>query len=110
MVYANPWSLIFGTVVMITSARWTFLIVYLQIEQAGVTVLRVDMIRLTKACLYLFISVTYPSKIRSCGAEDSSASVAGARLILHRVYVDINVINISGAELPTTKSPGEGSV
>ena len=68
------------------------------------------MIRLTKACHYLFISVTYPSKIMSCGAEDSSARVAGARLILHRALVDIDVVENPEYELPTPKSLEERSV
>ena len=54
--------------------------------------------------------VTYPSKIMSCGAEDSSARVAGARLILHRASVDIDVVENPEYELPTPKSLEERSV
>ena len=68
------------------------------------------MIRLTKACHCLFISVTYPSKIMLCGAEDSSARVAGARLRLHRALVDIDVVENPEDELPTPKSLEERSV
>ena len=54
--------------------------------------------------------VTYPSKIMFCGAEDSSARVAGARLILHRALVDIDVVENPEYELPTPKSLEERSV
>ena len=45
-----------------------------------------------------------------CGAEDSSARVAGARLILHRALVDIDVVENPEYELPTPKSLEERSV
>ena len=54
--------------------------------------------------------VTYPSKIMFCGAEDSSARVAGARLVLHRASVDIDVVENPEYELPTHKSLEERSV
>ena len=68
------------------------------------------MIRLTKACHFLFISVTYQSKISPGGAEDSSARVAGTRLRLYRALVDIDNTENPEDELPTPKSLGERSV
>ena len=55
-------------------------------------------------------SVTYPSQITPAGVEDCSELDAGARLILHRVLVDIGVTNISEAQLSTPKSLRERSL
>ena len=44
------------------------------------------------------------------GAEDSSARVAGARLRLHRVLVDVDDVENPEDELPTPKSLEERSV
>ena len=55
-------------------------------------------------------SVTYPSQITPAGVDDCSQLDAGAKLILHRVLVDIGVINISEAQLLIHKSLRERSV